>query len=117
MKIEIKNQKDNPFLKRKELDVLIDHSGEPTPAKAAVQRLMAKELGKGVENVEIKNIFSIFGQQRSKSKIFVWDEKKVPDLSTVKKEKKEKKPRKDEKEERSEEKIKEEKQAVEKSEG
>lgn len=91
MKINIGEQKDNGLMKRKELNVVIDHGNEATPTKAAIQQLVAREVKKDVTNVEIVNIFSEFGKAKSKSTVYVWDEKKVDDLSKVVKEKDEKK--------------------------
>ncbi len=89
MKIEISSKKDNPFLKREELIINIVHEKEATAQKAALQQLLSKELGKEPEQIEIRNIFSEKGKQESKAKVFVWEEKKVKDLSKeVKKEEK-----------------------------
>ena len=92
MKVNITNEKENPLLKRKELDIVIEHENEATPSKAALQQILSKQLGKEPEFIDIKNIFSDRGISSSKSLVFVWEEKKVEDLSKVVKEKKEKKP-------------------------
>lgn len=83
MKVSIKKQKENPLFKRKELSLEIEHEENKTPSKAELQQYMAKEVKKDVENVEIKNIFSDCGMAKSKAKVFVWEEKKVQDLSKV----------------------------------
>ena len=88
MKLSVINEKDNPLFKRKELQIEIDHDASATPSKAEVQLLMSKELKKSVENVDIRSIFSDSGISSSKAKVFLWEEKKVPDLSKVVKEKK-----------------------------
>ena len=82
-------EKDNPYMERKELTVKIEHSKETTPAKAALQQEIAKKVGKDIEHVEIVNIFSETGMASSTSKVFVWTTKKVDDLSKKKEEKKE----------------------------
>lgn len=87
MKTEIVQDRYNPFLKRKELVIDIENPEEPTPSKAQLQHLLAKEVNKDVENIEILDIFSGHGIPRSKARVFVWDEKKVKDLA-----KKEEKP-------------------------
>ncbi len=88
MKFEVADERNNIYLKRKELDVKIDHMGEATPMKAALQQLLAKQLNKDVEHIDIVNIFSDKGRALAASKVYVWDEKKAQDLSKVVKEKK-----------------------------
>ncbi|MBI5347680.1 MAG: hypothetical protein HZB66_03655 [Candidatus Aenigmarchaeota archaeon] len=87
MKTVIEKETMNPYMKRKEVDITLEHHGTATPNKAVVQQTAAQELGSKLEKVEVKNIFSIGGEGRSKAKIFIWEEKKVPDLSKVVKEK------------------------------
>ena len=87
MKVKTINEKENPLFKRKELSLEIEHEESKTPAKAELQKEMAKHLKKDVQQIEIKSIFSDCGTAKSKAKVFVWEEKKVPDLSkAVKKE-------------------------------
>jgi small subunit ribosomal protein S24e len=81
MKIKIASEKENPLMERKELVVDIDHDKECTPTKAHLQVLLGKELKKDPEHIDIRNIFSGYGHPKSKSKVFVWNEKKVEDLS------------------------------------
>ena len=81
MKTTIKDQKDNPFLKRKEILIEIDHSSSPTPSKAALQQLIAKELKETAEKVDVRSIYSGQGLAKANAKIFVWHDKKVKDLS------------------------------------
>jgi len=76
MKIEIRHEKENPYLKRKEIMIEINHTAEPTPSKAALQEWLAKEKNVEKNRVEIKNIYSDIGRQHSKSSIFIWDEAK-----------------------------------------
>jgi len=87
MKVEIKNEKENPFLKRKELNIIIEHPDAATPTKASLQQYLAKELKKDIQQIEIKNIFSVYGEQKSTAKVFVWEEKKAPDYSKIVKKK------------------------------
>ncbi len=81
MKVEIKEERQNPFLKRSELKVDIDHSGESTPKKAELQQWIAKEKKKDVTSIEIVDIVSDTGKSVAKANVFLWDEKKVSDLS------------------------------------
>ncbi len=87
MKTEIAKEKYNPFMKRKELVVGIENPEEPTPQKAALQQLLAKEIGKEVEHIEVYDIMPENGMPKATAHVFIWDEKKAKDLS-----KKEEKP-------------------------
>ena len=91
MKIEVKGENYNRLMKRRELDVFIDHIEESTPAMAAVQQLLAKQIGVAAVNTEIKKVMTSKGLSVSACRAFVWDEKTVADLSApvVKEEKSE----------------------------
>jgi len=93
MKINIVNEKNNPLLKRKELSIDIEHDSAATPSCASLQHLLAKQLNKEIEFIDIRNIFSGGGVSKSKAKVFVWEEKKAQDLSKVVKVKKGAKPK------------------------
>lgn len=81
MKIEVKDERHNPFMKRKELTVEIENPEEATPSKASLQQLVAKQLSKDAEHVEIIDIMQGKGVSKAKARIDVWDEKKAKDLS------------------------------------
>ena len=81
MRTEIAKEKYNPFMKRKELVVGIENPEEPTPQKAALQQLLAKEMGKEVEHIEVYDIMPENGMPKAVARVFIWDEKKVKDLS------------------------------------
>lgn len=75
-------------MKRKEISLRIEHGKEASPSKASVQALAAKQMKADVEQVEIVDVQSEVGLPESRSKVYVWSEKKVKDLSK-KEEKKE----------------------------
>lgn len=75
MKLELKSERLNPHLKRKELKIEIDHEGQPTPAKAAVQELISKQFGHSIEHTDVRGIHTQGGAGRSHAKVFVWHEK------------------------------------------
>lgn len=81
MNITTQNELFNPFLKRKEYSLVVDHGSAPTPTKASLQSLLAQQFKKPVENVDVVSIISETGMTRSLARVFVWDEKKVADLS------------------------------------
>jgi len=88
MKTDILQEKYNIFLKRKELLIDIDNTEEPTPSKAALQQLIAKQLNADVGHIEILDIMPKTGMPKAAARIFLWDEKRVEDLSKLKEEKK-----------------------------
>jgi len=94
MKLKVDKEKENPFLGRKELVVSIEHTGEKTPTRAAVQTLLAKELGAQQDKIEIRKIFSVKGKSESTALVNVWKDKIVGIEKP--KEKKEEKPVKEE---------------------
>lgn len=104
MKIDITKEKENPLLKRKEISVKIDHPEEATPSKAALQQLVAKQLNVEIEKTDVRYIFSGTGTASSRAAVFLWNEKKVEDLSKIKKEKKTEEKKETKKDETSDEK-------------
>ena len=81
MKVDVKDEKYNKFLKRKELDLIIEHPEEATPSMAAIQQLLAKQINTEVEKTEIVEVHTAPGSTESKCLVYVWDEKTVKDLS------------------------------------
>lgn len=100
MKVEIVEEKNNPFLKRKDLLLMIDHSGQPTPKKDDLTNFLAEKYKVEKEKVEVVYIFSETGVARSKAKARIWEEKPKT------KEKKSEKAREEVKAEKVEEKPK-----------
>lgn len=115
MKFQTIEEKENPMLKRKEIIMSLDYEGGSTPSKAEVQKLLSEQLNANIENVEISKILSEVGRTGGKAWIKVWQEKKVPIYSELKK-KKEEKPRETPKEEVPKEQPKEEVKTEEKKE-
>lgn len=94
MKVNIVNERHNPFLKRKEIAVRIEHENEPTPTKDALQQYLAKELKTDAGKIEVRGIFTEAGLPESNAKIFAWEEKVVK-KAEAKKEKEEKQEKKE----------------------
>jgi len=88
MKVQVITEKENPLLKRKEILVSIDYEGTATPSKADIQKLLAEQLKANIENLEISKVLSEIGKSRGKAWIKIWEEKKIPLYSEIKKEKK-----------------------------
>jgi ribosomal protein S24E len=77
MKLEVRNENYNRLLKRKEVDIFIDHTAESTPSMAVVQELLARQIGSEADKTEIKEIFTARGSPWSNCLAFVWDEKVI----------------------------------------
>jgi ribosomal protein S24E len=77
LKLNIKEEKSNPLLKRIELRLDIDYEGGATPSKAEIQEEIAKLKGAGPEKVEVINIFSDTGNTKGNSFVYLWEEKTV----------------------------------------
>ncbi|HLE07487.1 MAG TPA: hypothetical protein VI933_02585 [archaeon] len=84
MKFEISNQKENPFLKRKELELAVDYEGGPAASKAAVSEFLQRNFSAAAESIEIVNIFSEHGAARGKARARIW-EGKAPEKKVKKK--------------------------------
>jgi small subunit ribosomal protein S24e len=87
MKIEVVTEKENPLLKRKEIIISLDYDGKSTISKADLQKLIAEQFKAGVDSVEITKILSEVGIPKGRGWIKIWNEKKVPIYSEIKKEK------------------------------
>jgi len=105
MKIDVIDKKENPFLKRADLILTVDHAGKATPKKDELAKMIADKLKSVPEKVEIVYIFTESGLSKSKVKARVWKEK-VP-VKKVKKEKVEKPKEETKPEEKKKEKPKE----------
>ncbi|MFQ6020898.1 MAG: hypothetical protein ACE5J4_02675 [Candidatus Aenigmatarchaeota archaeon] len=89
MKFKIIKEKKNPLLKRKELLISLDYNGA-TVSKAELQKILAEHFKVNMENLEVSKILSEVGLPKGKAWIKIWEEKKVPIYSEIKKEKKRK---------------------------
>ena len=77
MKIDIIDEKYNPFMKRKELVINIETPEESTPARAQLIELLTKHIDKQADYIEVTKILSSHGLPKAKAWIFVWDEKRL----------------------------------------
>jgi ribosomal protein S24E len=94
MEIQIIEEKENPLLKRKEILATIDYQGGATPSKAELQKVLADKFKANIDSVEITKLLSEVGISKGKAWIKIWQEKKVPIYSELKKEKKKEEPKK-----------------------
>lgn len=110
IEVNIVEKKENPFLERTDLKVLVKHSSQPTPTREEIIKQISGKLKADASKVVIDYIFTETGKSESKVKAKVYKGK--PPVRKVKKA--EKKP---EPEKKPAEKPKEEKPAVAKPEG
>ncbi len=69
-------EKDNPIFKRKEFVLKMDYDG-PTPSKASLQQMLAKDFKTEPNRVEVHKIISFNGRSSGKIWIRVWEEKDI----------------------------------------
>jgi len=75
MKIEIKEQKKNPLLKREEVSVSLEHPGKATPSRREILPELAKVLKSREELLIIDKIFSVHGKNVSEARVLAYKKK------------------------------------------
>ena len=75
--VKVLEEKDNPVLKRKDLLLMLEHSGEATPKRVDMEKLIADKFKGDVKKTEIVYMFSEGGRAATKVKAFIWKEKIV----------------------------------------
>jgi ribosomal protein S24E len=90
MQINILEEKDNVFFKRKDLYIKIAHAGISTPSKKDLTKEIAAKTGKPEDHVVIDYIFTKSGLGESEARAKVYEEKpKVKEKEGAKTETKE----------------------------
>lgn len=102
MKLNLVEEKENPFLGRIKVTYCAEHPHEPTPSKANLQAWIAKERSIEPEKVEIKQVITEVGRPVSNITVYLWREKNVKDLSKKEVEKNGKEEKREEGEEKPE---------------
>ena len=77
LKIDILNEKENPFLKRRDLHLSVEHIGTATPKTEDLISKLAEKFKADQDKIEIVYIFSHKGIAKSKVKARIWKEKLV----------------------------------------
>ena len=70
MLFDVKQEKSNPLLKRKELIVQINYEGRSTSSRAEMELALSKNKNIDVDKIEIRKIISDHG--KSTGKAWVW---------------------------------------------
>jgi ribosomal protein S24E len=74
MEIKVSNEFYNPLLKRKEITLEIEHTGEGTPQRFDIRKRMASKLNAKIENVFVVSLNTSTGLQRSTCALQVYDD-------------------------------------------
>ena len=72
MEVKIIEEKDNPFLERKEVLLRIEHHSQPTPSKKELEDYLTKKYGVDATHIVIDYIFSEVGIGESKAKVKIY---------------------------------------------
>lgn len=92
MELKIKEEKENPFFERKELEIELKHTGAATPSKQEIVKELATKYSAPEDHILIDYIFTKKGISESIVKVKIY--KKKPKIKEKKvKEKKEKRPK------------------------
>lgn len=72
MQLEITHQLDNALFGRKDVEFVLRHEGDSTPARAKVRQLVATEVGAKTEHVVIDHMHSATGipQTRGAARVY-----------------------------------------------
>ncbi|TXT66882.1 MAG: 30S ribosomal protein S24e [Promethearchaeota archaeon] len=70
--IEILNKKTNPLIERSELEIRIDHFGEPSPNRLEIRKKIAGMEGADEKLTIVRNISSHFGASHSIGKVNIY---------------------------------------------
>ena len=77
MEIKVSNELYNPLLKRKEITLEIEHTGEGTPQRFDIRKRMASKLNAKIENVFVVSLDTSTGLQRSTCTLQVYDDSRA----------------------------------------
>jgi len=77
MEIKVSNEFYNPLLKRKEITLEIEHTGEGTPQRFDIRKRMASKLNAKIENVFVVSLDTSTGLQRSICALQVYDDSRA----------------------------------------
>lgn len=73
MDIEIKDQKHNPLLSRREVRFTVHHQGEKTPTRDAIREKLAAQLNSKKSLVVVDNMASAFGRSSTNGYARIYD--------------------------------------------
>jgi len=74
MEIKISSESYNPLLKRKEINLQIEHAREGTPERFDIRKRVASKLGTKIENVFVVTLHTSTGTHTSVCSLQVYDD-------------------------------------------
>nr|EGQ40007.1 MAG: ribosomal protein S24E [Candidatus Nanosalinarum sp. J07AB56] len=74
MNVQISSVSDNPVMERREVELEIDHAGEPTPEREQVKERFAAEHGVEEDEIDVKSVRTPFGSRMSVAKLKVHEQ-------------------------------------------
>ena len=74
--LKVLSEKYNPLIKRKEIYLLVEHTGKGTPSKKEVRESISKLYNKDLNTVYILKISTVFGSNTSKALVHIYDDPK-----------------------------------------
>ena len=77
MEIKVSNESYNPVLKRKDITLEIEHTGEGTPQRFEIRKRMASKLNMKIENIFVVSLDALTGLQRSICSLQVYEDPRV----------------------------------------
>ena len=77
MEIKVSNESYNPVLKRKDITLEIEHTGEGTPQRFEIRKRMASKLNMKIENIFVVSLDALTGLQRSTCSLQVYEDPRV----------------------------------------
>lgn len=77
MDIKIVERRENKLLDREEIYLTIDHKGEATPKREDLRKKIAAMIGKSEDLIVVEKILSMYGVQKSKAWVHVYDSKET----------------------------------------
>lgn len=74
MEIKVNNEFYNPLLRRKEISLEIEHTGEGTPQRFDIRKRVASKLGAKIENTFVVALQTSTGLERTNCSVQVYDD-------------------------------------------
>ncbi|MFQ3275409.1 MAG: small subunit ribosomal protein S24e [Candidatus Nanohaloarchaea archaeon] len=66
--------RENPLLGRREVEVEVNHEGEPTPSKEDIKSRVAAENDLDAEKIEVESVYTGYGENTSRGTLKVYEE-------------------------------------------
>jgi small subunit ribosomal protein S24e len=74
METTLTSVRENPLLGRREVEVEVNHEGEPTPSKEDIKTRVAAENDLDAEKIEVETVYTGYGENTSLSNLKIYEE-------------------------------------------